>query len=384
MSEPGTLSADRAPQPAWLGRIVDLVVGTHPSLRSRVSYGLHPILIYLAWCAIHAYSAHAGYMSMAGATFMIAHNFVGMIAFYPLVRSGYSARFQDSGLVQPQIMWAASSTIICYALNPALRPALMQMLCFIHLFGLFTLRPRQLVYSAIATISMLFIMLGVMASLKAAQFDAGEELFKVAFAAVIITLLTWMSILHARVRGRLSTQKKELAIAVAKLNELVTCDSLTGLCNRMHMQTLLRQEATRQARTGKNFCIALIDLDHFKAINDQYGHQVGDEVLCSFARDAGLALRETDIIARWGGEEFLVLMRETARAVDASLAIDRLRASTDASAPSAAVPDLRFSFSAGIAMCSEGQSVEQLVERADQALYAAKRAGRHCTVSASV
>ncbi|MES2324132.1 MAG: hypothetical protein V4633_17880 [Pseudomonadota bacterium] len=183
---------------SWAARGVDLVVGAHPSLRSRVSYGLHPILIYLAWICVHVYSSYAGYMTVGAAKFMIAHNLVGMVAFYPLVRSGYSARFQDSGLIQPQMMWAASSTIICYALNPPLRAALMQMLCFIHLFGLFTLRPRQLIVVAVATIGMLFAMLGVMASLDAAHFNTGQELFKVAFASLIIGLLTWMSILHAR------------------------------------------------------------------------------------------------------------------------------------------------------------------------------------------
>lgn len=382
MPERLTQSRHLGQRPAWSARLVDLVAGTHPSLRSRVLYGLQPILIYLAWIAIHAYSAHAGYMTTAGAAFMIAHNFVGMLAFYPLVRSGYSARFQDSGLVQPQIIWAASSTIICYALNPALRAALMQMLCFIHLFGLFTLRPRQLVASAIATIGMLLLMVVAMAFLGAAQFNVGEEIFKLGFAAVIIGFLTWMSILHARVRGRLSAQKKELAIAVARLNELVTRDSLTGLCNRMHMQELLQQEVLRQARTGKAFCVALIDLDHFKAINDRYGHHVGDEVLCSFAGAAGLALRETDLIARWGGEEFLVLMRETERADAASLAIERVRNCADASAAPAAAPDLRYTFSAGIAIHRQGQTIEQLIEAADQALYGAKHAGRRQTMVA--
>jgi diguanylate cyclase (GGDEF)-like protein len=367
------LNSPEAPRGAWPARLADLVVGTHPSLRSRVSYGLHPILIYIAWCLVHAYSAHAGYMSVAAAKFMIVHNMVGMLAFYPLVRSGYSARFADSGLIQPQIMWAASSAIICYALNPPLRAALMQVLCFIHLFGLFTLRPRQLKAIAVATIGMLFLMLAVMTALGAPNFHVGHELFKVAFGALIIGLLTWMSILHARVRGRLSVQKKELASAVVRLNELVTRDVLTGLFNRMQMQQLLTEEVARQALTGKAFCVALIDLDHFKAINDQHGHHVGDEVLCRFARAAEQALREADIVARWGGEEFLVLMRETPHEADAKMAIDRVRASL----ASAAAP--AFSFSAGVALHREGDTIGHVIEAADRALYAAKAGGRACT-----
>ena len=299
------VTARPARRHGWMARIGDVVVGTHPKLRSRVSYGLHPILIYIAWCAVHAYSAHVGYMTMAAATFMIVHNCIGMVAFYPLVRSGYSARFQDSGLILPQIVWAASSTIICYALNAPLRAALMQMLCFIHLFGLFTLRPRQLTIVACATIGMLVTMFAVMTALRAPHFEVGQELFKVVFACLIVGLLTRMAIRHSRARGQMSAQKKELAIAVAKVAELVTRDTLTGLFNRMHMQELLMQEVTRQGRTGKAFCVAMIDLDHFKKINDVHGHHVGDDVLCSFARDAEHSLRETDTIGRWGGEEFL-------------------------------------------------------------------------------
>ena len=380
----GATVSNRAEVRKVLARLGDLVIGTNPALRTHVLYGLQPIVIYLAWCAVHAYSAHAGYLSWRAARFLMVHNVIGMLAFYPLVRTGYSARFEDKGLIQPQIVWAASSAVICYALNPPLRAALMQILCFIHMFGLFTLRPHQLKRISAATIGMLLAMLAVMTVLDASHFNAGEELIKVAFACVIIGFLTWMSVRHANVRGLLSRQKKELADAAEKVNQLVTRDTLTGLFNRPHMQELLQHEAARQARTGKPFCIALIDLDYFKAINDQYGHQVGDDVLCSFARDAAQLLRETDIIGRWGGEEFLVLMRETAEPVAGQGAIDRVRESTAHSAPSAAAPALRFSFSAGIAMHRAGQSLDHTIDCADRALYAAKHAGRgHTVISAA-
>ncbi len=367
---------------ALLTRLVDLVVGTHPQLRSRVTYGLHPVLIYLAWCVLDAYSAHVGYMSHGAAQFMMAHNAVGMLAFYPLVRSGWSARFQDSGLILPQILWAASSAILCYALNPPLRPALMQMLCFIHLFGLFTLRPRQLLIIAAATMGMLLLMFAIMSARAAPQFNVGHELFRIAFACLIISLLTWMSIMHSLARGKLSKRKKELAAAMAQVNELITRDSLTGLFNRKHMLELVAQETARQARSGQAFCLVLIDLDFFKRINDGHGHHVGDAVLCSFARAASETLRDTDTIGRWGGEEFLVLMRDTPPTPDALAAIDRLRLCVQAQAPCAQVPALRYSFSAGIAAHADGQAIDATIAQADQALYAAKRAGRSRTMVA--
>lgn len=368
---------------SWLQRLGDIVLGTHPMLRSRVLLGLLAVILYLVWIGVHLFSVRMGYLSPNIAKFLIGHHIIGILVFYPMVRGGFSARFQDSGLIQPQIIWAASAAILIYSVNAPLRVALLQLLCMIHLFGLFTLRPRQLLFTGGSTIIMLLVMLAVMAHLKSPNFDARQESIKVSFACFIIGLLTWMSILHSRARGSLSKKKKELAEAVAQVNELVTRDALTGLYNRKHMQELIERERVRQSRTGQPFCLALIDLDHFKHVNDSFGHQVGDEVLCSFAKTAELTLRETDTIARWGGEEFLVLMPETTLEPYAQVAIDRMRKLVVESTPSTSVPTLRFSFSAGLAAHIDGQSADQSIARADHALYAAKHAGRNCTVLAT-
>jgi len=93
-------------------------------------------------------------------------------------------------------------------------------------------------------------------------------------------------------------------------------DPLTGLFNRQQMQHLLERECDRHQRSGTGFCVALIDLDHFKSVNDTHGHPVGDEVLVNFAKAAQTVLRTTDVICRWGGEEFLVLLVDTDPASD--------------------------------------------------------------------
>jgi diguanylate cyclase (GGDEF)-like protein len=167
---------------------------------------------------------------------------------------------------------------------------------------------------------------------------------------------------------------------VAQVEQLVTRDALTGLVNRKQMQELLEREALRQARSGRAFCVVLVDLDHFKRINDQHGHPVGDEVLCAFARAAQAGLRETDTIARWGGEEFLLLMRETDPEPAGQVAVERLRQTIAAMRPSQAVPSLRFTFSAGVAQHRNGEPLAQTIAAADRALYAAKAAGRNRVV----
>ncbi|MET0982724.1 MAG: GGDEF domain-containing protein [Telluria sp.] len=119
--------------------------------------------------------------------------------------------------------------------------------------------------------------------------------------------------------------------------------------------------------------------DHFKNINDTYGHAAGDAVLRSFAAQAQVLLRSTDIIGRWGGEEFLVLLQETPPG-EPTLGVGRLRESLGVTAASPALPDVRVRFSAGFARYEEGEPIDQAIERADRALYAAKSAGRNRSV----
>jgi len=174
-----------------------------------------------------------------------------------------------------------------------------------------------------------------------------------------------------------------LAATTSQVTQAMRIDPLTGLCNRQHMQVLMEQERQRHTRLGKAFCIALIDLDHFKVINDSYGHGVGDEVLAGFARTATAVWRGTDVIARWGGEEFLVLLPDVDAAESALRGAERLRTALDGATLCLGQPALRIGFSAGLACHTEHETLASMLERADRALYEAKAQGRgRCVVAA--
>jgi diguanylate cyclase (GGDEF)-like protein len=162
-----------------------------------------------------------------------------------------------------------------------------------------------------------------------------------------------------------------------QLAALANLDSLTGLPNRRHMAQLTVQALERAAREGEPLTIALIDLDHFKAINDRCGHAGGDQVLREFARLARATLRADDTLGRWGGEEFLVTMPGTT--LDVALAVvERVRAAALTIAVPATGGNVRVSMSAGLAMSEFQQtSLDALVARADTALYRAKHDGRN-------
>jgi diguanylate cyclase (GGDEF)-like protein len=177
-------------------------------------------------------------------------------------------------------------------------------------------------------------------------------------------------------RDRLRRQKVELEAALAHIHRLATHDDLTGLVNRRHMQELLENERMRLERSEQDWCVALIDLDHFKAVNDAHGHAIGDEVLRALSRHAHTLIRRTDVLARWGGEEFVLLLPNTPLGM-AVTSLERLREHFHANPLVVQGIELPVSFSAGLTEHLRGETIAQTLERADKLCYRAKTLGRN-------
>ncbi|WP_298482107.1 response regulator, partial [uncultured Chloroflexus sp.] len=160
------------------------------------------------------------------------------------------------------------------------------------------------------------------------------------------------------------------------MRSLMVRDSLTGLFNHSVTQDLLIREVARARRSNQPLSVALIDIDHFKRVNDQYGHRSGDRVLKSLARLLRQRLRASDLIGRYGGEEFLIVMPET-RAASAAMVVDSLRERFAHIEHQREGAPLRVTFSAGVAEWAHGIEASGLIEKADAALYQAKRLGRN-------
>jgi len=181
-----------------------------------------------------------------------------------------------------------------------------------------------------------------------------------------------------RAELRIEHLKSELEL----VNRLVREDQLTGALNRRGLDGALEREAARAERNGTPLCIALIDIDNFKKINDTYGHQVGDIVLVHLVAIIKETIRTNDLIGRYGGEEFMVLLPD-ARLDTAAAVMGRLQRGLAAKQIAWAKQQLVVTFSAGIAAHAKGEGVEALVKRADQALYEAKRVGKDRIIVAS-
>ena len=206
------------------------------------------------------------------------------------------------------------------------------------------------------------------------------------FFFLAVRRLSLIGMQFSTLRAELSQRNKQLTLSLARIQELASHDDLTGAFNRRHFMELLQDERERSHRTQQPYSVALFDLDHFKTINDRFGHAAGDAVLRDFCTLVQAHMRVTDRFARWGGEEFVLLMPVTTPVESASLAVERIRAAVAAHvwSGSAALPaNFRVTVSAGVATSVPGESVETLVARADAALYQAKDAGRNCFVMAA-
>lgn len=163
------------------------------------------------------------------------------------------------------------------------------------------------------------------------------------------------------------------------LRSLMARDSLTGLFNHTTTTHLLERAIATAARKGGELCFAMLDIDRFKSVNDTYGHPVGDQVLLALSRVLQQRLRNTDIVGRYGGEEFAVILPDVSSA-RATLLIDELRQSFSRLVFQSASGDFSCTFSAGVAAYPAYQRIEVLREAADKALYKAKDGGRNCVI----
>lgn len=153
-------------------------------------------------------------------------------------------------------------------------------------------------------------------------------------------------------------------------------DALTGICNRSAFDDALRAEVNLARRHDTSLSLILFDIDHFKRINDQYGHTQGDNAIRAVVRCAQQCARNTDMLFRYGGEEFVMVLRNTSME-GAHLLADRIRRKVEKLECQGERKPVVMTISAGVACLTDQESAEQLFERADRALYAAKHAGRN-------
>ena len=190
----------------------------------------------------------------------------------------------------------------------------------------------------------------------------------------------------AELRERVDRANHEIVRLQRELDatsRLVRHDSLTGVLNRKGLSEAITREVSRARRKGTPLCIALIDIDNFKKLNDAYGHGFGDEALCHFTRTMTETLRPQDVVARYGGEEFIILLQDTPLEAADTILVRLQRELVNRTFCSPDNERLSITFSAGVALFFPDEDHERTISRADEAMYIAKRAGKNRVFTAT-
>jgi diguanylate cyclase (GGDEF)-like protein len=362
--------------------VTELVLGPPGRRRLPVLLVLQTMVVYGVFALLQHAEVRLGFIDARESAWLTAYYLLGSLVFYILVRSGWSERISsDPALMHPQLVHGVVAIFGAYAITGPARGAVMAILVLTLTYGMFGLPARQ------ARLLALFSIIGLAATMAwKSQTDPQRyppvvEAIHLAFAVIVLLGVSAVSVRMAALRERLWIQKQELESSLERIRLLATLDELTGLANRRHMLALLKAEQARQQRTQRPLCLVLLDLDHFKRVNDSYGHHAGDVVLKGFAEAALSTLRGSDILSRWGGEEFLLMLPETGPD-EAERCIERIRQALASVMFDAVPPDLQITFSAGLSVSRPPEPMDAVIERADQAMYRAKEQGRNCTVRA--
>ncbi|MBK1689937.1 GGDEF domain-containing protein [Rubrivivax gelatinosus] len=353
----------------------DLLLGRDPQRR------LQTLLTLVGWatCIVMSLAHHAaatlGLADEAHTMRLAVFSLIGATLFYLLMRSGVGPRLaSDAVLSMLQGAWAVAAISWAYAVSGPARGAAVLLLVLMPLFGMFTLTPRQTRLMTACSFLSIALVMAWKASAEPDRYDPRVELMHLLFAAIVLAVSSVLATLIGRLKRRSQQERAELAAALERIQRLATQDDLTGLTNRRAAGERLRRAAREP---GAPLCVAMIDLDRFKQVNDSRGHAAGDEVLRHFAQLARQTVRAEDMLARWGGEEFLLLMPATTPE-QALAVLARLRERLRAAPLTVVGPDYTVSFSAGVASCGgAGEAdLDAAIARADEAMYRAKREGR--------
>ncbi|MGE5451694.1 MAG: GGDEF domain-containing protein [Acidobacteriota bacterium] len=356
-----------------------LLLGAEPFMRVRVLRTLASILVFLLCALLIGFGIDSGWIHPDQGQGLSALMLTSCVGFYIAIRSGWSERFHEPALTLAQVLAAQTWICLAYAITNEAHGATLILFALVMFFGVFNMNGR----SAIISGSYVMVVAGLTMLYKSetdpGRYPARLEFVNYVFVAVTVPVMAYLATQIAAMRNRLQAQKRDLAAALERIRELATRDELTGLINRRQLQSVLQEYKALLRRNSLEIWVTLVDLDHFKRVNDTWGHGVGDEVLKGFATQATLSLRSADVVARWGGEEFLIVMLEEPGA-NPNVGVERLRQHLAEAAISQSVPDLRMGFSAGLARCQRDEPIEVTIDRADAALYQAKAQGRNRSV----
>jgi len=359
----------------------ELVFTSEPKQALRMLRHLAAMLSLLAFTLACFFFFHSGLFSVSEETFgnIMLFFWAGFLSFTVLIRSGLNLRFKDPSLTVPQLLWGASFLLTTIYLLNEWRSLMLMAYFAMFSFGFFKLRFRELLVVALYGILGYTLILVYLFLYEPERIILKLELLQLlAFVITMGVMLYTGSSIH-RLRTRAKNQYVALQQALDMNSRLATTDDLTGLYNRRHFMEKLEEQKAIAERSELDFVLCFCDLDHFKQINDSFGHYTGDIVLQEFALILKKTIREIDYAARFGGEEFVVLLVNT-DLENAKKVSERIRKSLADYNFSDIAPGLQATVSIGLANFRQFNSLQETLMSADDRMFKAKDQGRNKVV----
>ena len=303
----------------------------------------------------------------------------GFFTFTIVLRSGLNKKAADPSLTIFQILWGTLFLLTVIFLLEKERSLLLMPFFGVLSFGYFILRFREFLTIALFAITgytliVLFIYLSGSRNINI-EFELLQLITFI--GTVFVMLYTGSSI--TRLREKTKKQYTALEESLELNKKLATTDGLTGLYNRRHFMEKLSQQKSLSERDASDFVLCYFDLDHFKLINDTFGHHTGDIVLQKFSEILKSSIREIDFAARFGGEEFVCLLVNTD--IDKAVIVtERIRKSLAAYNFNDIAPSLRATVSIGVSNFKQYSTLQETLTSADHRMYHAKKSGRNKVV----
>jgi diguanylate cyclase (GGDEF)-like protein len=341
-----------------------------PDQTLRIKRFLMAVGSYAMWAVLCTFSIFQGFSryTMTELAYLVIAVTVFNLSVYAVFRTGLNKKFKDPSLTMPQMIAATIWIMVCLYGAGEIRNSMLMLYFVVLVFGVFRLRFLQFLFIAVFALANYALVIYLLYKNHPAEVRLKVELTNILFLA---TVLPWFSLVGSYITKLRTTVAK----ALETIEKLAVTDELTQVYNRRRLLEILKEQKAFCDRGNKMFSICIFDLDHFKNVNDTYGHEAGDNVLKKVAATIKHNIRDFDIIARYGGEEFMLVLCGT-NGVEALAFAERVREIAE---------DIRFdglknfhiTVSIGVSEYRPQESFQNTINRADKALYRAKENGRN-------
>lgn len=365
------------------GLQAQLLLGDDPAQRLRISRFLLAAVTYLICGLLVVTCQLLGFFPAPILARFVLLALLANTLLYGMLRSGLNRHFRDPALTELQLVIASAITLYVMYYAGLARGAFLIGYMIIFVFGIFALDTRRYLRTAAFAIAGYGGLILLLWKNQPEYFHLKMELMQLITVGASLFWLAFIGGYISNLRHRLKASNAGLHSALATIEALASHDELTTVFNRRYLIEALQRESQLALNTGSGFSIAMLDLDHFKQVNDQFGHVAGDALLKQFALHAVRLLRASDIFGRYGGEEFLVILPHTPL-LPARSCLDKIRKEMAEHGFDELPASYRATVSIGVAQYRSGEDWRQTLERADAALYAAKHLGRNRTESAAI